>query len=69
MEEQIKKETEGEFKKELSDIIDEITYEITYKDNETGILKAVAKCVEDIAEEKEIKICPSELSVQIPPKE
>ncbi len=69
-EEQIKKDITAEFKKELpQNIIKEIIYEITYKDNETGILKATAKCIEDIAKEKEIEICPSELSAQTPSTE
>jgi len=65
-----KKEIAQEFKKELSkDIIKNITFEISYKDNETGVIKATAHCLEEIAEEKEIEICPSELSVPTPTKE
>lgn len=69
-EEEIKKEITAEFKKELSaDIIKETEFEITYKDSETGIVKATARCLEEIAKEKEIEICPSEPSVPNPQTE
>lgn len=69
-EENIKKETAKEFEKELGkDIIKDISFEITYKDSETGLLKAVAVCTEEIAEEKEIELCPNESSVRNQKKE
>lgn len=65
-EKRVKNEIKEEFEKELKDIIKEITFEITYKDNETGIARGTACATENIAEEKEIKICPSESSAPIP---
>ena len=57
-----------EFHKKFKKVKSLGTSEITYKDEETRRIKAVARCEEEIAEEKEIKkVWQKERSEALPP--